>query len=488
MAALILSGIQAAKAANTRWTWNGSSSSDFSVKNNWTTTDNDASINTADTVIIPGSLSRYPELKGNTTIAALYHNGGILTLKGKTLTVIGMTYLRGGTFDNSASGAGYVRMNGLELNFSGIINVPSGVRMEVWTGNVSFINGIINNGYFLELLDDVTVTGASDQSHIMGAVEKVGDDAFTFPVGDEYYYAPFSISAPENTGHHYTVQYFSSPYTDLSTDNTLNHVSTMEYWTLDAINGASSVDVSLGYENPRSGEVEDMGDLTVAVYDGSDWTAISGSTSSGSIKEGTVTAPVSSFSNTIYTVGSISTLNPLPVKLFDFRAVQQASAVELSWKTASETNNAYFEVERSSDGKVWYSIGMRKAAGNHETDIHMYTFTDVNPLNGVQLYRLKQTDLDGAAEYSASVQVLFGLGTKASVYPQPVSGTLQIVSADGAELELVSIYNAMGQVVLSLTGIHAESCSLDMSGLATGIYHLEIQSAGGKSVQRIIKQ
>ena len=71
-----------------------------------------------------------------------------------------------------------------------------------------------------------------------GLVEKNGNDAFTFPVGDVANYQPISISAPSNTGDQFTAVYrFADPRsfwdeTSLGTD--IHHVSTEEYWNLES--------------------------------------------------------------------------------------------------------------------------------------------------------------------------------------------------------------------------------------------------------------
>ncbi|MEO5570174.1 MAG: hypothetical protein ABIT08_05690, partial [Bacteroidia bacterium] len=90
--------------------------------------------------------------------------------------------------------------------------------------------------------------------------------------------------------------------------------------------------------------------------------------------------------------------NPLPVKLISFKAVLENNIVNLSWVTASEINNDYFNVERSTDGKSFVSIIKVKGAGSTSV-LHQYKATDA-PVSGTYYYRLKQTDFNGQFAFS----------------------------------------------------------------------------------------
>ena len=85
---------------------------------------------------------------------------------------------------------------------------------------------------------------------------------------------------------------------------------------------------------------------------------------------------IESFSR--WTLGSGA--SPLPVELASFEATKAQAggtgeeAVQLSWTTASERNNAGFEVQRKADGSgpggTWEQVGFREskaAGGNAQT-------------------------------------------------------------------------------------------------------------------------
>lgn len=98
------------------------------------------------------------------------------------------------------------------------------------------------------------------------------------------------------------------------------------------------------------------------------------------------------------------TIIALPIELLSFNAKPQGEAVNLLWTTASETNNDFFTVERSTDAKFFFPIGKIKGAGNSSTMLH-YKLTDTKPLVGISYYRLRQTDFNGAFSYSNIVAV-----------------------------------------------------------------------------------
>ncbi len=97
----------------------------------------------------------------------------------------------------------------------------------------------------------------------------------------------------------------------------------------------------------------------------------------------------------------------LPIKLIYFNASLKDKQVELNWATASEINNDYFSVERSSDSKTFETVASKQGAGN-STVTRYYSSMDREPLGGYSYYRLKQTDYDGKYTYSQIVAVKNG--------------------------------------------------------------------------------
>jgi hypothetical protein len=146
----------------------------------------------------------------------------------------------------------------------------------------------------------------------------------------------------------------------------------------------------------------------------------------------------------------IKCLGSLPVELINFKAlIRENQTVDLLWATATEKNNHGFDVERSADNKNWKTLGFVQGNGT-TAERHDYTFTDTEPLQGVNYYRLKQLDFDGKHEYSPMVVAdVRGGGLQFDVFPNPsVDGELsfRIVSETEGNAEL-EIYDWVGYKV-----------------------------------------
>jgi hypothetical protein len=99
---------------------------------------------------------------------------------------------------------------------------------------------------------------------------------------------------------------------------------------------------------------------------------------------------------------SISGTNilPLPIELSKFSVQLNGNFVDANWTTASEKNNDFFTLERSSDALNFEPIAVVKGAGTSSQQ-HSYFVQDKAPLTGVSYYRLKQTDYNKQSTYSA---------------------------------------------------------------------------------------
>ena len=176
-----------------------------------------------------------------------------------------------------------------------------------------------------------------------------------------------------------------------------------------------------------------------------------------------------------FTIGSLTSANPLPIELLNFYAKLIEDEVHLNWITASEINNDFFTIERSKDGINFEKVSIVNGAGN-SSSIREYRAIDKNPYEGLSYYRLKQTDFDGKYEYSNMVAVQYIKEEQVRIFPNPVSGSPLYLSTNATEERevLVVLYDALGAIVYSKIIVQPKGFStatIDIEGrLSPGVY------------------
>lgn len=100
----------------------------------------------------------------------------------------------------------------------------------------------------------------------------------------------------------------------------------------------------------------------------------------------------------------VSEATPLPITLLYFKGNYLNNYNNLEWSTLSEKNNDYFTIQKSIDGVFFYDIFKLNGAGNSNTLLR-YNINDYNIENGINYYRLKQTDYDGRYDYSDIIAI-----------------------------------------------------------------------------------
>ncbi|WP_299987660.1 SGNH/GDSL hydrolase family protein [uncultured Pontibacter sp.] len=143
---------------------------------------------------------------------------------------------------------------------------------------------------------------------------------------------------------------------------------------------------------------------------------------------------------------------PLPVELHSFKGKPTQSGVQLDWETASEQDNAYFEVERSQTATEFTAIGRVEGIGTTSLP-QSYTFQDKEAGNGVNYYRLRQVDFDGTESFSLvlAVSLMQATTEEMRVYPTRTKSnspvTVQMLALQPMEKFSISIYTLEGKLV-----------------------------------------
>ncbi|MEX1001869.1 MAG: T9SS type A sorting domain-containing protein [Crocinitomicaceae bacterium] len=162
---------------------------------------------------------------------------------------------------------------------------------------------------------------------------------------------------------------------------------------------------------------------------------------------------------------------PLSVEFGEFNAQVNDRFVSLNWNTLSEDNSDYFDIQRSSDGQDWRTIGTVEAAGHSTSPLH-YSFLDEHPLLGLNYYRLKQYDQDGSFDYSNIADITYSNEFK--VYPNPTEGEVTIIlTKEAAPNTVLIVLNPLG-IELMRIPIYQLKQSVDFGELAAGNYILKL--------------
>lgn len=184
---------------------------------------------------------------------------------------------------------------------------------------------------------------------------------------------------------------------------------------------------------------------------------------------------------------TLNIISPLPVELTSFYGYKNREANMLNWNTASELNNDYFELWRSTNEIDYISIAKIKGSGTSNVS-HQYSFNDYNTVNGIRyFYKLKQVDFNNNYTLSKTISIdAEKLDTKIELFPNPNKGlfrlktncensgtvTISVISQFGTEIYKEE-FNCTGQSVIK---------EITLQNPTKGLYYL-IVNGNGNSTQ-----
>lgn len=170
----------------------------------------------------------------------------------------------------------------------------------------------------------------------------------------------------------------------------------------------------------------------------------------------------------------------LPIKLIAFDVQPVNDEIKINWSTASELNNDFFTLEKSSDGINFSEIEKISGAGNSNSQIYYSTF-DLNPIRGTNFYRLKQTDFDGEFSISNIISIDYKnqFLDEIKIFPNPFNQFLNVEFTDISEIENTefSVYNLLGNEIIK-TKITQQSTNFNTNNLKNGTYFYSISKNG----------
>ncbi|MBL4657218.1 MAG: T9SS type A sorting domain-containing protein [Flavobacteriales bacterium] len=420
-------------------------------------------------------------LQGNLTMEAgdlVTHSAGNIRFEsvGKTWVNAGVLTSTGGTIEfrgsRTLSGAGTYTFYNVKVNDAAVAT-PLTISRNITIGNsLDMSAGSIDiTGFELEI--GTSVANPGTLTHTTGTVfggtlkrwfaaASVSGDQGLFPIGISGEYRPVQLTSTSGitTGGSITASHSdASSGTDVSIDDggttiEKTHDMSSSLVLADGIaGGVFTVEVTMTAFDPtgnlsdirltKDGDVVGSHDDALGTVDNptSKRTAVPTADVGGAWKAGTTDKAAT----------------PLPIVLIDFNAALiDKTQVQLSWATASEINNDFFTIERSTNGLTFETITEIPGAGTSSRQLD-YNAIDDAPLDGVSYYRLKQTDYDGMFEYFNIVAVNLVTNPDGScvlkVFPNPCVGQCTVNLSDckhneNAEIK-VEMIDAAGNLVYS---------------------------------------
>ena len=176
----------------------------------------------------------------------------------------------------------------------------------------------------------------------------------------------------------------------------------------------------------------------------------------------------------------------LPIYLLKFDASKQKDKTLLEWSTSNEINSFLFDVEYSVNGRVFESIGTVNAAINSRS-INTYSFIHNQPIKGINFYRLKMVDEDGAYKYSQVVKIIINQRAQLEIFPNPTTGGFTIGGLAANRISNIQLLDITGKVINERKVI-ASSFYYRISEYQSGIYFIRVFSGNNIQQLKIIKQ
>lgn len=260
---------------------------------------NNLTVNTG-TTTVGGNLVA----EGNLTI------NSSTTLSNSTYAIkVGGNWSNSGTFTNTSgtvtfngTGTQTIIKSGAAETFYGLIIDKSSGTAQL-NGPITVTNAltltsgkvVTTSTNLLTLNNGATSTAGSDAGFVSGPMKKIGNAAFTFPLGETSgganYYHPLSITAPSSGTDAFTAEYIATGYpNDSIMVDSLQYISDCEYWVITRNAGTSNVTATVGW-NVNSCVLSNFADMIVAQWDGTKWASLGSSdifvdTDKGTLKAG----------------------------------------------------------------------------------------------------------------------------------------------------------------------------------------------------------
>jgi len=429
--------------------------------------------------------------------------GGAGSMGVGTLEVKGNFSATGGTITETSLGDGYgkILLNGVatqsitatgvisdSINFS--IDNPMGVLLAsdlAIPGDLTFISGLFTLGAFdLQVNGDIIDADETAYVQTNGAgilKQTVSTTEVEFPVGNSAY-NPATLARTAGSGV-YNIRVIDGVFQNGMTGTPVTEKVVNRIWDVSADGDVGELTLTVQWNSGDEGLGFTRDQSYISHYVGG-WQPDAEGAANGA---GPYTLSRSGITGlSPFAIGSQGVL---PIELMFFTATPKGKTVFLEWRTATELDNAYFHIERSTNGRDFAEIGKIAGAGTSLVPLD-YTFTDVLPLNGWNYYRLRQVDFDGRFAYSPIQAVRMekdGNKVGMQLFPNPASQELNLTTNDAMQPgDRLEIYDVTGQLVLRFSASDVFNVPVDVSQLPVGTYTVRLHTEKATFNASFVKQ
>jgi hypothetical protein len=194
--------------------------------------------------------------------------------------------------------------------------------------------------------------------------------------------------------------------------------------------------------------------------------------------------------NPTFDIGIIN-ISVLPVELVEFNVVEKNCEALITWKTATEIENDYFIIERSSDNIQFERLAKVQALGGNN---NTYKAVDDKP-HSLTYYRLTQVDNGGKRTIIGLKSIKFDCeNILFNIYPNPVTTgehiNISIDNVPNSTTAQISIKDLLGRT-MSIQDFPANegfnTYQIPLNHLANGTYIITTNIGKLQITRKIVK-
>jgi subtilisin-like proprotein convertase family protein len=451
----------------------------------------------------------FSDAKAELSICGNFAHNGTLTTNGKGSVIFSGTVAQ--TYSKAGTGSG--DFNDVKLNnTAGTATLTLSNDMTLGTGgSFTFVSGKVitgTNNLIIKNTESSAVSGHNVSRYVEGNLRRYINTgtptSYDFPVGNAakgYELANVNFTTAPTTITYLTANF--NAYGTLPTalnvsecfatynQSALNH----GYWDISANNTQNNVGMynmtlyNRGYTNAQSG----FSIMSQHNASGT-WGLLNGDGTASTCINTPITATERRNMKGFSKFGIAQSTSVLPIELLSFDAIYNGSTTDVNWETASETNNNYFTIERSTDASEFKIIAKvpSKAKGGNSTSMLSYTLNDPDVQKGVYYYRLKQTDYDGKTTVSSIATVNIDDHQPLTVTPNPTENTAEIsFEAYSTTIAMLKVYDTRGRLVLArevMCNKGHNTHTIDLHNEISGVFYIVLNVGDKIYNTKLLKQ